>query len=805
VGIPSATVLRGGTAYDSREAPAVASLASTESGAVWTVDPQEPGESLPAVGRSLFDFLVADRERGVYDVPFPFTALARRIEERLGVEPDEPSPLRKVLIPLGRSLQRNAGAPEFFRYPRLVLAVDTHPRFSPGRPVMLLKDRLYLGYQERAAIIEVVSYNEAAGRFEFQLVKDYRPGGTPRVFYANRSLCTVCHQGAAPIFARQLWDETNASREIGRLLAAEGRDFHGFPLDQGVDVPYLVDAATDRANRFAAYQLLWRQGCGGGAAGAVRCRAAALRAALQLALSGGRHFDRGARSFAEDLEPPLARAFAERWPAGLLLPDPDLPNRDPLRVEGQKVRVVSVPATLAQGERDLFGELVRRSQVPAELEPLNPRPPLEVWTLSRSFGGGRGLPDGGLAGPGALDRLPAGLGEFLAEGDLRLLDEHLLARATAPSREGEAAREARERREDLPACSLKPRLAGGDVDRLKLECRATGAGPGARSLAGRIYLAGGRVTGGSIESLVRGDGSALVDLAVEKGEIRPEGDRWTAVLTLSRQATGLSPRLPDGTALVRVELAWWHPAEAVPAEGGGAPPGRLAGPFAGEASAVFLDDFALLGEAIDELAARTERGESDALADAPFRRAAVLAELFGALGFPSPPWCCLDGSGMPRAELEAGLPSPAARPLEAGIQPFFRYCALCHQSPEPTPPNFLYGSPEQVRANLAHCAPRILFRLDMWRLAPETRPKTPMPPASALAVLDVARETWPGDPDLAALKGYAASLLAAEPGTDRGAERLAERDYARLRSCLPAAAATASAARLPREPSPRDP
>ena len=68
---------------------------------------------------------------------------------------------------------------------------------------MLLRGRLFFGFVEDAREIEVISYNEAAGRFEFQLVRDYFEGGVPRITYAKRSLCTSCHQGEAPIFLIQ--------------------------------------------------------------------------------------------------------------------------------------------------------------------------------------------------------------------------------------------------------------------------------------------------------------------------------------------------------------------------------------------------------------------------------------------------------------------------------------------------------------------------------------------------------------------------------------------------------------------------
>ena len=93
---------------------------------------------------------------------------------------------------------------------------------AEGGGQLLVKDRLYLGYQERAGLIEVISYNEAAARFEFQLVRDYRPQGKPEAVYASRAVCTACHQNHGPIFSRQQWDETNANpRDRGSTRARQ--------------------------------------------------------------------------------------------------------------------------------------------------------------------------------------------------------------------------------------------------------------------------------------------------------------------------------------------------------------------------------------------------------------------------------------------------------------------------------------------------------------------------------------------------------------------------------------------------------
>jgi hypothetical protein len=138
----------------------------------WSADPKSPGGNLPVQGRSLFDRLIGDEP-----VPFPFSALVEKIARH------SPNP-KIALVPLGRSLQRTASAPDFFAFPRFIVAADT----DPAAAGITLKDRLFLGYNEKAAIIEVISYNDDAARFEFQVVKDYRDSAQPKVFYANRAV-----------------------------------------------------------------------------------------------------------------------------------------------------------------------------------------------------------------------------------------------------------------------------------------------------------------------------------------------------------------------------------------------------------------------------------------------------------------------------------------------------------------------------------------------------------------------------------------------------------------------------------------
>ncbi len=342
--------------------------------ASWAVNPAMPGPTLPPAGRSLFDFVAAD------GIPFPFEALVRKIEARAGCT--DGTCVTPVLIPLGRSLQRTAAAPDFFAYPRAIVAVT-----GEGTGPLFARDRLYLAYQEKMNLIEVISYNETAARFEFQLVRDYRENGMPRLVYANRNVCIACHQNHSPIFSRQVWDETNANPRIAEKLSQVGERFYGITVHRGVDLPDIIDKATDRSNLIGVTQRIWQEACD------AVCRSLAIAAAMQHRLSGGRIFDMSALAQA------LLPGFAARWPGGLAIPNPDLPNRDPL----------AFPAS-TRG--------VAQSHVPAVFEPLAPRAPLEIWVASD---------------PLLARRFVVGLAALIAEADMRDLDAWLArqgARAT---------------------------------------------------------------------------------------------------------------------------------------------------------------------------------------------------------------------------------------------------------------------------------------------------------------------------------------------------------------------------------------
>ena len=377
----------------------------------WVIDPTEPGTNLPPVGRSLFDFLTTKEVNGrrIYHIPFPFSAFVAQIESQLRSKDTAPV-LKRLLIPVNRSLQRRAGEGAYFTYPRAVLAVDTEINSTLGQSGMHLKDRLFIGYHEKTGVLEVVSYNEAAGRFEFQIVSDYRAGGTPTVRYANRTLCMACHQNQSPIFARPMWDETNVNPKIAALLAHQQHPYDGFPIRQGTGTLQAFDDATDRANDISLVQRLWQEGCEqiGHPEQSITCRAELLEWILRYGLFQGLIPDWHATD-KHHVEPPSFLAvWRARWPQGLSIPNPDIPNRNPFRY----VAVSEFPG-LSEIEATALEGREPRSLFRGPFEPTQPREPLEIWTIPET--------------PQTLERVLASFTQFFAKADLTRL-KHLTHR-----------------------------------------------------------------------------------------------------------------------------------------------------------------------------------------------------------------------------------------------------------------------------------------------------------------------------------------------------------------------------------------
>lgn len=329
-------------------------------------------EDLPPEGtRSLFDHFAAQNN----GVPYPFSAL---IEALTAMHPDNKSPVI-VMIPDGRSLLKGQANNE---KPRVLLATDFQAPNTPAAMGVNMRGQMFLGFTENADEIEVLSYNEAAGRFEFQLVQEYSPTGSRKLVYAKRQICLTCHQGGAPIFSQRPWNETNASSStIESMLTARkaaGLDPHsylGLPTTAPLAAAERYDELTDVGNFFAATQKLWLDGCGSGANGA-QCRKTMLKLALQFKADPG-NFD----TETQEVQSLKAFQLASLGDTQITVAESDLVNREPMRdkggLKGFLNQFTEANVRLGDGAKnnedlEAFNELPK---LPVALDPLTKRAP----------------------------------------------------------------------------------------------------------------------------------------------------------------------------------------------------------------------------------------------------------------------------------------------------------------------------------------------------------------------------------------------------------------------------------------------
>jgi hypothetical protein len=156
-------------------------------------------------------------------IPFPVANLKAHLENLSKVNDSdaELSPkLIYTMVPKGRSLQ---SAATDFSHPRILFgfipSVD-----SPGsrQDYWDLVDRLFISYSEIQNKLEIISWNNFEGRFNFEEVRNYIPEkGTQQEFvkedfpvihsHTLRQTCTTCHQSGGPIYSDKPWSESSSS------------------------------------------------------------------------------------------------------------------------------------------------------------------------------------------------------------------------------------------------------------------------------------------------------------------------------------------------------------------------------------------------------------------------------------------------------------------------------------------------------------------------------------------------------------------------------------------------------------------
>jgi len=680
----------------------------------WVIDPSATGPNIPPVGRSVFDRLFTSLKDGkaTYAIPFPYTDLVDQLTARLKPGRSGGAPIKQVLIPKGRSLQREAAAPDYFDNPRVVAAVDGEPDTEAPFEAVLFKDRLFLGYVGQTNLLEVISYNEAAMRFEFQIVKNYARGKKPEVYYADRRLCTSCHQNKSPLFSRENWTETNTSASpVGQNLRKHAESFHGITVHRSGEVPAKIDLSTDRANLFSVLQKLWRDGCGADVGTvAVQCRAAGYLAMLQFQLSNSNNFDRDDPEYAKRFEAVITENWRRLWPGGLFVPNSDIPDRDPLGA----TRSIS-------GARD----------------PLTKRSPMEVWSGFR-----RSDPE----------RLITGFSEQFTVHDIRKLDQALMQRSGSAIKQELQAR-----------CSVKFNPQRGLEHPLLVDCSGSDK-QGSFTLVGEINLPGRKNATGKLRSMAY-RGRAIGDRVRLRASKSSKSNRLT--FSLARQ--GLSARLPNALRIASVSFTALDKNANPTAR-------FTRSTSLASVSIRVIDDFAQVRSAVGNMADASIRNGRGIFAMTPFHGPKSMSSLFQTLGIKSTKWCCAADKPAPPLKLDDVRPfSTVDEEIHAkALRLMVDTCGACHRNDNPFPPNFLYGSPAQVLAGTTACAPRILHRLALWDTPEEQRDQTAMPPVSQLHARGLTALSWRQSPELKRIRKFVSNLKTDPRGINLGCQKMLE-------------------------------
>lgn len=655
-------------------------------------------DDLPPAGYSLFDRLFSKPgETGYrYEVPYPFEALVKQLESRLFASGNIDEPLVAVLIPRGRSLQREAARPDYYRFPRIVMALDRE-----SEQPLLTKNRLFLGYQEKSESLEVISYNESIGRFEYQVVSDYAAGKAPVVRYARRQLCLSCHQNEATIYAKPLWRESNFNNAVADRIARHQSAYHGIIANAHKGNSGRFDQATDQASMMQTYQRVWREGCE--VAQVERenraCRAGLFLAAVQEALASMPRPKYRSALIENKLIAPLQANWERRWPDGMPIASADINDRD------------------APMNDDI-------DVLPPDIDPMTLRPPLAHWTYRA-----------------ALARSVQGIGDqFLLGQDLVRLNYVLVHRAelTRAQRVALAGR-----------CELElPRgLAIGEW--INLDCRFNNDREGNIGVEGEFrYRPDGDGAAESHQFLFTGQ-AGWARVAVNGGFIA--NGRHSLRLNIDNAINPKLGRLWDNRRIAEFTLQL--------------PPMNHRNRVAVDARLVLVDDLGRIEQAIQRMLDDANAGRSDLFDRGPIQGLGLmqaLLEKLDAAKMVSRLDLTPTGLQQLRPEVDRRPQQVLTElPADSPLQLVYRYCATCHRGNGSMPPGFLWGNLQQVKQQLRQCAPRIAYRLDMWRHDIIKPAKSPMPPASFIRG-DDNPDWWRDSRDLRELRAYVGDLLDAQ-------------------------------------------
>ena len=253
---------------------------------------------------SEFETIIAKSENT--SVPYPYTALVQLLGGSLSE--DVLGEVVSTLIPYGRSLVKNQADS---KQPRIVSVVLTGS--TPAS---------FIGYAPKSNKLEVLSWNNTLGKYDFLVVTNYQSGGQPQIHRPNPAACLTCHQGGGPIYSRQGWNESRSSDQDAFERKLKG------DLAPGLNpVPaHFSGGGMDDQIRRANDQLQGVRVCRLACGEDLSCRSKLVLAAL-----AGSQIQNSA-SIRQELAAAIRLSVQSRWAQDAFSYASDvIPDRDPLK------------------------------------------------------------------------------------------------------------------------------------------------------------------------------------------------------------------------------------------------------------------------------------------------------------------------------------------------------------------------------------------------------------------------------------------------------------------------------------------
>jgi hypothetical protein len=148
--------------------------------------------------------------------------------------------------------------------PRIIATTYPSPEHVPD----WLRSKFFVGHIKAIKNVEIISFNDEMGRFEFQIIENF---GTSKakVYYAKRSECISCHKNEGPIFSTTNWGDIFSNISGGilqyreKLKMKDSLDIlkYFYPgLEASLDSEQ-IDQTFLYSNKLLASQIIWNDGC----------------------------------------------------------------------------------------------------------------------------------------------------------------------------------------------------------------------------------------------------------------------------------------------------------------------------------------------------------------------------------------------------------------------------------------------------------------------------------------------------------------------------------------------------------------